>query len=225
MGLFAASVLFMTPYSAWLFMIGLCILSVMLISLGVSHYVYDRSRLYRLTWIPEWTLPAHPEMVLLHAGFDESSPFLFRKYPKASWQMMDLYDPEKHSEPSIRRARRAYPPDDTIRRIDTEQIDWMHTRADVQFLFLAAHEVRLRSERIVFLKQLQNGLKEEGKVVIVEHLRNLPNFLAYTIGFLHFYSEKEWKLNFKEAGFRVEQQIAINPFVKAFILVKNGTAS
>ena len=44
------------------------------------------------------------------------------------------------------------------------------------------------TERTLFFKELHRILKREGELVIVEHLRDLPNFLAYTIGFFHYWS-------------------------------------
>jgi hypothetical protein len=63
-------------------------------------------------------------------------------------------------------------------------------------------------------------LRDAGKVVVVEHLRDVPNFLAYNIGFFHFLSEKEWSDNFCQAGFNVDVKFKITPFITVFILRK-----
>ena len=48
-------------------------------------------------------------MVNINAGFDETSMLLKQKYPNATLEVFDFYDPTKHTEVSIERARMAYP--------------------------------------------------------------------------------------------------------------------
>jgi hypothetical protein len=61
---------------------------------------------------------------------------------------------------------------------------------DQIFVLLSAHEIRDRQERAIFFSRLKESLKSEGSIVVLEHLRDLPNFIAYTIGFFHFFSKK-----------------------------------
>jgi hypothetical protein len=35
---------------------------------------------------------------------------------------------------------------------------------------------------------------------MVEHLRDFPNFLAFSVGFTHFFSKRVWKKAFEKAG-------------------------
>jgi hypothetical protein len=49
-------------------------------------------------------------------------------------------------------------------------------------------------------------------------LRDIPNFLAYTIGFLHFISLSSWLKNFQEADLLLSQKIHITPFITIFVL-------
>jgi hypothetical protein len=53
----------------------------------------------------------------------------------------------------------------------------------------------------------------------------LPNFLAYTIGFFHFFSKRSWKKVFEKSELVIADQQNITPFIIAFSLKKNGTAS
>jgi hypothetical protein len=57
-------------------------------------------------------------------------------------------------------------------------------------------------------------------VVLVEHLRDLPNFLAFGPGFLHFHSGPSWLYSIREAGFQIERDIPVTPFVHCFVLCK-----
>jgi hypothetical protein len=65
---------------------------------------------------------------------------------------------------------------------------------------------------------MKRVLKLNGKIIVTEHLRDFPNFLAYTIGFFHFHSKKTWKKTFQEADLKVSEEIKITPFLTTFIL-------
>jgi hypothetical protein len=77
-----------------------------------------------------------------------------------------------------------------------------------------------REERIQILKELVKALRQDGQIVVVEHLRDVPNFLAYNIGFFHFLSGREWSHNFQHAGLIIVRRSKITPFVNVFILGK-----
>src|SRR2546422_11070042 len=76
------------------------------LSLAVSHYVYDRSDLYRWEWIRDRVAPSPRHVVNIHAGLDETSLALQEMYPAAEVTILDIYDPAEMPEPSIARARR-----------------------------------------------------------------------------------------------------------------------
>jgi hypothetical protein len=60
---------------------------------------------------------------------------------------------------------------------------------------------------------------------VTEHLRDPANFLAYTIGFLHFHSRRTWLDTFQSAGLRVEREVKTTPFVTTFFLAKDGNSA
>jgi ubiquinone/menaquinone biosynthesis C-methylase UbiE len=192
-----------------------------IVSLLVSLYVYDLSGFYRLNWLD--TIPAGQNIVNINAGFDEISELLHQKFPENTLTVFDFYNPELHTEVSIKRARKAYPPYTGTIAITTSSIPLADNFADKILLVFAAHEIRNPAERINFFFELNRILKPNGEIIIIEHLRDVPNFLAYTIGFLHFASRKTWYETFKAAGFNVKET-KINPFVSKFILVgKSGS--
>jgi ubiquinone/menaquinone biosynthesis C-methylase UbiE len=202
----------------------LCILIITstLVSLLTSFYVYDLSELYTFKWLDKIKISQDATIVNINAGFDETSILLSKKYPSCSLQVLDFYDPEKHTEISIKRARKAYPPYKNTVKINTSAIPLEDGSADNIFVILSAHEIRNGAERIIFFKELNRILNPLGKIIVTEHLRNVPNFFAYNIGFFHFLSASSWHKTFNNANFKISYKIKITPFITTFILEKNG---
>lgn len=190
------------------------------ISLLVSTYVYDFSGLYRLEWVEQEN--TENIMVNINAGFDETSALLKAKFKRSELIVLDFYDPAKHTEVSIKRARKAYPPYPNTKHTGTEFIQLADNSVDKIFLTLSAHEIRDEEERVTFFKEINRALKPDGEIYVTEHLRDLPNFLAYNIGFFHFHSRGAWLRTFKKAGLKTSREIKLTPFISSFILIKDG---
>lgn len=189
-----------------------------LISLLVTFYVYDLSGLYRLSWLDHPALGKPGSIINIHAGYDETSELIVSKFPNAAVKVFDFFDPKKHTELSIQRARNLYPSFPGTQRINTDLIPMPDQSADLILLIFAAHEIRNDEERIRFFKECDRILMHRGHIVVVEHLRDLPNALAYNIGFLHFHTARTWVDTFKGAGLTVLDTQKINPFVNLYIL-------
>jgi SAM-dependent methyltransferase len=200
----------------------LSIIATTLSSLMASYYVYDFSGFYDLGWLNSLNVAEGSKIVNINAGFDETSGLLKRKFPKANLQIFDFYDPIKHTEVSIARARKAYTPYPGTKRITTNEVPLEAESADLILNIFAAHEIRDKTERIEYFRQLKKQLKRDGHCVVVEHLRDPINFLAYNIGFLHFFSYRQWQSDFNAAGMVVASVIKITPLVSIFILTKNN---
>ncbi len=213
------------PFSlAALFFI-IAIILTNFISLAVSAYVYDFSGLYSFKWMNHIVIKNPKNIANINAGFDETSHFLEEKFPKAKLHVLDFYNPEKHTEVSIKRARKAYPPHPVTQGINTDNIPLENESLDIVFNILSAHEIREEQERISFFKELHRTTKKEGLITVTEHLRDFPNFLAYNIGFLHFHSPKTWRKTFSASGWTIHKEIKNTPFISTFILKKDGAAS
>ncbi|WP_035560320.1 class I SAM-dependent methyltransferase [Hymenobacter sp. IS2118] len=201
------------------------VLLPMLVSLLVTAYVYDGSGLYRFGWLPA-RAPVPATVLSLSAGFDESSALLASKYPAASLLPLDFYDAARHTEVSIQRARRAYPPYPGTQAVDTRAaLPLADDSVGLAVAFLAAHEIRDAAERDAFFRELARVLAPTGTLVVTEHLRDPANFLAYTIGFLHFHSRRTWLATFQAAGLQVEREVKTTPFITTFFLRQHGHAA
>ncbi len=199
------------------------VIVIIVISLVVSFYVYDLSNLYKLTWLNHFDTQKRLKIANINAGFDETSMLLIDKFPHSNLAVFDFYNPSKHTEISIKRARKAYRPFPHTQQIETSTI---HIRDfDMVFLILAAHEIRSVEERNVFFAELRNALNNDGQIIMVEHLRDLPNFLAYNMGFFHFVSKASWYETFKNSGLVILTEEKITPFITVFTLAQHGVTS
>ena len=220
-GLLGVSTVVSGPVSVWLTIVAALITVSVVVSLLTSFYVYDRSGLYTLSWLNA-VVPNQPQdIVTINAGFDETSLLLHRKFPSTRLHVFDFYDARLHTEVSIRRARRAYPPYPGTKTIQTTDVPLADNTADLIFLMLSAHEIRQDTERVQFFTELHRVLRPAGQLVVVEHVRDWVNFLAYNVGFLHFLSRSTWLTTFGRAGFRIDQLKKITPFITVFILKKD----
>lgn len=203
----------------------LLVIYTTLTSLVVSLYVYDLSDFYKLTWLDHLQNGEREKIINIHAGFDETSELLKSKLIDCELIVADFYNAAKHTEVSIKRARRAYPPFPNTQQVSTKHLPIPDSSADKIFAILSAHEIRNDEERVAFFKELLRILKPSGQVIVTEHLRDAANFLAYNIGYFHFHSKATWIRTFQSSGLCISKEIKTTPFITTFILEKNGTAS
>lgn len=223
--LLVASQFLIEPYLDISYIVLALALAAISVSLLVSCYVYDLSGLYKFDWMTELAISGNSKIVNINAGFDETSAFLAQKFPDTDLTVYDFYDPVKHTEVSIKRARKAYAPFKDTCAISTSVIPLPDNYADCIFLIFAAHEIRNEEERDIFFNELKRILKPDGRIILLEHLRDLPNFLAYNIGFFHFLSKPSWYNTFRYAGLKVFKEVKFTPFITKFVLRKNGSTS
>jgi ubiquinone/menaquinone biosynthesis C-methylase UbiE len=216
------NVFFNSPYLIYSKVLFALLAAAILVSTLTSYYVYDLSGLYKLQWLEKVAIKTNARMVNIHSGFDETSVLLAEKYPDAKLTVFDFYDPLKHTEVSIKRARKAYPPYKGTMHVNTDNLTLDNNSVDNVFTILAAHEIRNEDERKVFFEEIKRILKPGGNIIVVEHLRDLPNFLAYNFGFFHFLPKSSWKKVFRHADLNIFAQFTITPFITVFVLEKYG---
>jgi len=199
--------------------VGLLIIIGMLIPLLASAWVYDLANYYQMKWLKRLFPNLNTGTVAnIHAGFDETSELIQKRFPEITLHALDFYDKENHTEPAIVRARKKTSKFAQTKQINTFDFGESSTKYNHIFVLSALHEIRDRNERILFLKACKSNLENKGNMVIVEHLRDLPNFLAFHIGFTHFFSDAEWKHCFKEAGLTILKEKKHTPLLHIYIL-------
>lgn len=222
-GLTGVAVLFaLTKLPLWLALMLLCGAAFgafwTLSSLLVSWYVYDHLGVTRWQWLPG-RVPAPPQRwANIHAGLDESTAALRQLFPATEGSVVDIYDQQEMTEPSIARARQLHPSTEPFRRGRYDALPLPESGCDAVFLLFAAHEVRSPEHRIHLLRETKRVLQEDGYVVLVEHLRDWKNFVAFGPGFLHFHSRRSWLGAIRKAGLVVAQESPVSPFVECFLL-------
>ncbi|KAA5828111.1 class I SAM-dependent methyltransferase [Algibacter amylolyticus] len=190
----------------------------LLMPLIVSAYVYDFSGYYKFEWINtlNFSDSKSKQIININAGFDETSFILKNHFPISNLKVFDFYHAEQHTEPAIVRARKVslvYP---NTQQIKSGLIPLKDNSIDAIFLLSAAHEIRSHKEKVMFLKECHRVCKPDGTVIMVEHLRDFPNFLAFSIGFTHFFSKTTWKKAYKNAGFSTFSENKFTPFMSVF---------
>jgi SAM-dependent methyltransferase len=187
-------------------------------SLVVSYWVYDRSPLYQWQWLPE-TLPTPPAAWLnVHCGFDESTLALRELFPNCTGRTLDIFDAAEMTEPSIMRARQVDTGQPAPEPADYRRLPVDDASVDAVFTILSAHELRTPAARAMLFHEFGRVLRPGGRVVVVEHLRDAANFIAFGPGFVHFHSRPAWLVTFQDGGLVVERQFRITPFVAVFVL-------
>jgi SAM-dependent methyltransferase len=184
----------------------------------VSAYVYDFSGYYNFNWLKNLNLTDSKDTQILNinAGFDETSFIIKNLFPESDLKVFDFYNSKQHTEPAIIRARKVslvYP---NTQQIISNAIPLKDNSVDYIFLLSAVHEIRTQEEKVQFLKECHRVCKSNGSVIMVEHLRDFPNFVAFSIGFTHFFSKKIWQKAFKEAGFSSFNETKFTPFMSVF---------
>jgi len=184
----------------------------------ISAYVYDFSGYYNLNWLKKYRLEDSDtkQILNINAGFDETSFIIKNIFPTADLKVFDFYNADRHTEPAIIRARKVslvYP---GTQQIVSNSIPLKDKSVDIIFLLSAAHEIRSQEEKVQFLKECHRLCKDNAKLIMVEHLRDFPNFLAFSVGFTHFFSRNVWQKAFEQAGFSSTAETKFTPFMSVF---------
>jgi SAM-dependent methyltransferase len=197
---------------------GLLVVWWTIASLVASYWIYDVSGLMSWKWLKQ-EFPEPPRHWLnIHAGLDESTPELRRLWPDADGDTVDIFSSVDMTEGSIYRARGGS--NEAVRHVNFRTLPFEANEFDTVFLLFAAHELRQPNARRALLAEVRRVVSAEGRMVLVEHLRNAPNFVAYGPGFLHFHSRRTWDGDLAAVGLSIKREFCQTGFVRVFIVQK-----
>lgn len=183
-------------------------------SVGVSYWVYDASELYEFEWSN--AIQNNDRVAVVHAGFDEVSETLQARHG-SPLHSVSFYNRLEITEASIRRAQDH---NDAAAALTAEAGQPLLAvgEFDRVVAFMCLHELRTAGARQELLIELKDGLGEGGRLVVVEHLRDLPNAIAFSIGVFHFMPRSSWGTDFAAAGLQIVSEKKTTPFVSEFVL-------
>jgi hypothetical protein len=188
-------------------------------SFTAFYLMFDHSELHSGRWLAP-LLPHSPgRWVQISAGLEETTLPFTQVFPGVPGRSLALHDPSM-TAPALNRARSPEP-------VATEPSACEQTSpaalpvedgwADVACVVLAAHEVRDVHAREAFYRELARITAAEGRVAVVEHLRDLAAALAFGPGLFHFYPRREWLRLGDQAGLTLEREKGITPWVRVFV--------
>ncbi len=193
----------------------------LLISIAATYLAYDHSDLYQLKqWPTATSLPEAERIACIHAGFDSISDKLKNRFPSAQVVNGDLFDSEVRATPSLSRARRIF--GDSSELVDLSSAPWPLPYGSFEVILMAnsLHEMRTSEKLGQALAESARTLREEGELIVIEHTRDVSNFLVYGVGALHFYSAFHWQKHFAAAGFREKATFKISRWMTCWVLEK-----
>lgn len=187
-------------------------------SLVVSHWIYDRSELQGGAWLPALLPPRTSRWAAIDAGLDAEVDLA--RMPGACIGWLDVFDPRVMHAPSIGRARRQTPRTVPATSAALEALPLADRACDALVVPFTAHEIRDRTARERFFAETARALVPGGRLVVVEHVRDLANFLAFGPGNWHFQRRDEFLRVATLAGYRLADERLITPWVHAFAFEK-----
>jgi hypothetical protein len=130
---------------------------------------------------------------------------------------VDVFDAGARNARSILRARRraglATPPSGGPVRLPAAD-----GSVGAVFLVFAAHEVRRPSARRRLFDEVARVLRPHGAALLVEHVRDVANALAFGPGALHFAAAATWRRCARDAGLAIDVERRVTPFVRVLRL-------
>jgi SAM-dependent methyltransferase len=193
---------------------GLAAIVLTIGAIATVWWVFGRSG-RRWTWVLEQA--GQPQRWLnVTTGFDDSSALL-RRSLGGQGRSIDVVDPSLELERPLLRARRRFPPPGAPVVPGTVDAAIEPHGNDVVFLLMAAHEAH-GSARADLLRSAARAVTPGGRLILVEHLRDAANILAFGPGAWHFSPRDAWIAATHEAGLRLVDETRLSPFVAGFVL-------
>jgi SAM-dependent methyltransferase len=156
-------------------------------SLVATWWAYD----YRACEVYQAIATGHRaggSWLLVHAGLDESYGRLTEQIGEPA-AIVDVGPPGTTSR-SLKRAhalvgRTGVP----ISKVS----DFKSASIDTVVVLFGIHELRDPQQAVALLTEMRRITRPSGSILIIEHLRDVPNFSVYGPAILHFGSASQWK--------------------------------
>jgi SAM-dependent methyltransferase len=187
------------------------------VSLVVSRYVYDHSELISGRWLTGLLDRDGRTWATIHAGLD-AEVRLDGVMPGQCLGRLDIFDRAVMTSPSIARARRITATIEHATPCSPKSLALADASCDSIVVAFTAHEIRDPEHRKAFFQELHRALRPGGRAVLVEHLRDWPNFMAFGPGFLHFVARREWLSLAAAAELSAARELRITPWIMALAL-------
>jgi ubiquinone/menaquinone biosynthesis C-methylase UbiE len=195
-----------SPWRWLLLLAGLGSLALVFNILLGAFIAYDwgRKREYdRLAELAD--LPEANVVIDITCGKLRGSQGLLSRLKQGHYFLIDIYDAQKMTDPALRRARELAPALETGRRIyrrsgQPDSLPIPHNWADLIYCSFSLHELQDHQDRQKIFAEFARILKPNGKLLIAEHGRDLPNLLAFGPGVFSFLSPAAWTRYIREAG-------------------------
>lgn len=188
-------------------------------SLAATHWVYDRSKLRKWYWLDGLAGGRPQRWSSLHCGLDDSTVLLSDRWgpPEA---VLDIFDAEVMTEKSIRRAREIGQPCVESTPVDFRRLPLTDDSQDLILAIFCLHELRKRADREAAFREIARSLHLNGRLIVVEHLRDKANFAAFGPGAMHFWPRQEWLSLAESAGLFLVGESSVTPFVRGFAFAR-----
>jgi SAM-dependent methyltransferase len=179
-------------------------------SLVATWWVYDHRDVYGaiaegLGEVGEWAN--------VHAGLDDGTPVLVAALAVQPAAVIELAVPPG---PTLRRARDLQP---STRPAGSavDRLPGADGSLDTVFVTFAAHEVRAVEDQRALFAELGRLLRPGGRLVLAEHVVDLPNLLVFGPAAFHFRAARVWRARAAEAGLVPVGVCRLTPFVRRLL--------
>ncbi len=206
----AASAWLHAPWDLVLLIGGLGVLGLVFNILIASFIVYDWGHKREYDRLVELSNLSETNVVIdITCGKLRGTRGLLSCFQQGHYFVIDIFDPEKMTDPALHRAREMEPPLEAGRRIyrrtgDPDCLPIPHNWADVIYCSFSLHELQHGADRQAIFAEFARILKPNGKLLIAEHGRDWPNFIAFGLGALSYFSPSTWAKHMADAGLTVQ---------------------
>ena len=217
LALFAALTPLPFPLRVGLIVAGVLAIEMTISAIAATWWVFGHRADRRWAWVHD-RAGTPRRWINLTTGFDDSTATMQHSIP-GSGVAVDVFDTTVQHDAALLRARRRFPP--ASRSVPVEMaVDTIESgSADVVFLLMAAHEAH-GSARLALFRSAARALSAGGRLVLVEHLRDAANTLAFGPGAWHFSTRADWLAAALAAGLDLVEETRLTPFVAGFVFAR-----